>query len=347
MLTTMKYSLLIIAGFLGMSAWAQPTLTKNDNAPRHLDSVAAKWHDFPTQADPGNAGANQTWDMRQRQHDYTYSLVFRNIDQSYPLRDRFPGATLVYDLPTVTGWILHYYSVGDSSLRYHGYITLNHLDDTSTVKSAISYNPPIEEIRYPMTFGKSYVQEDTIMIININPLNPDDTSYLVANSHADAYGVFESPDQKDYDVLRVKAQRDYLDENKAPTGNYDINYYFYDEDARIHLLFVTTSKRASQIVTSGYTTERIPAGPNSVQWIQEDGLSIFPNPVQAGGTLQLEYPGTDLTSGRIQLISAEGKTIDLDFNNGEVLLPQDLPAGIYQYLIKSEGIQGRGRISVR
>jgi len=341
----MKKSLILFLTLFSLSSYAQPVLTKSGNAPKHLDSSLGFIHQFSTMANPGNAGANQTFDVSGFGGDFSYTLLYLNADNSFPIFDSFPGATLVIEFPLTTGWEYSYYSVGDSALYLHGSVIDNDPATPNTYLTAERFEPPIQIMRYPMSYGKSYSQ-DTVNRVTLSASGTNSIMRYLVNVEAGAYGTLIDPYEKNFNVLRVSVTRSLLDNSNMPNGDFITKHLFCTPNVPVPIHEVQQYKQGNQQGSGSYYTSRPFGNPSSVLNPNDFHYSAYPNPANRGEFVQLALDNTIHPTNTVSLISIDGRVTKLAYSNTGFKLPENLSPGLYVYQIQSNQGVIQGKISV-
>ena len=180
--------LLSILFFIAKNTLAQPVLTDPNCNPQISESFILR---TTNSVSPGSAGANQTWNLSGMAVTNTYTATVISV-VSTP-SPSFPGA----NLSIKTGTAHYYYKTSASSLQYYGAL-------------GISYNNPIDELHYPMSFNDSYV--DNFVSAPFTPsMAPTMISKGSLKVTADGHGTLISPAGTFSNVMRVHLYSLYKD----------------------------------------------------------------------------------------------------------------------------------------
>ncbi len=334
-----NHSYLILIGFFLMMhihSTAQPTITATG-----VNPVIGESHNIQNcnYINPGNAGANQTWNLSAMVGTSLLSTSYV-IPSSTPNGSSFPNSNIAWSIPSSS---VSYYKTSSSALQYYG------LASGSLI---MPYSNPEEILHYPFTYNNSYSDNWNTVFFN-----GAYTFYRrgVTNVTADGYGTLITPSGTYNDVIRVHLVQSYQD--SAYIGvpyivNYQNNEYrWYKEGMHIQVANVYTITITGGSTTTGasYLTS------NSA--IDQPAVSI-------NSTLFFPNPASDQIYCNVQLKENEkievvlfntmsqkmGKTYTWDGVKGENLMNIDLndsPEGVYfaQILINGK-VVSTGRFMI-
>lgn len=295
-----QYLFIIASAIVNLSAFAQPVLNSNDFTSFYDCDIYT--HKNVPNLEPGNGGANQTWDFSGLPtliFDRKFSLV---PYATSPYAGTFPSANLAFKVVSSTK--------SDPSYSYYK-LTSSNLE---TVGAEDSSGPQLEMDHY-ILFEFPYTYN---MVLTDTYVFQDDPTVITATTTFDGYGTLITPYGTFTNVIRQKSVQNYS--NAITTTFY--NWYTTNPFKTImSLTFITGffSSNSADVYTN-YTS----LGLNDFE--QETVISLFPNP--ASTTLNLRLPNNVIIE-KIIIVDAMGKIVLEQYNNANEINVENLNSGIY------------------
>lgn len=341
--------LLLLPALLPLcSAVAQPTLlnTVFPGAGAQMSITIAD----TTGVQPGNAGADQTWDFSGLQALSMLSpITFKPAAQT-PFAGDFPFANLCGVQPIDLDSFYFYYRKESSVLSVIG---------TVEYGLPLQYSDPETALQTPLNFGESF--SDDFYRYNSMPDNQLQGMGQKTTTY-DAFGTLITPAGTLQHAIRLKTVASYRDTTWLFAGysvneHTDIQYDWYVNDRPAPQLTIATSTGSTTFFYSGIPPMTMPNPPSkSVRYVSAQTTSadepmdgafvasscaLYPNP--AAATLRFEFFGmTTGTSLQCLLLDAKGavlqkQTLVSDFGpNSTTFNVGDLPSGPY-FLYLTDG----------
>lgn len=230
---------LILLGFflaMPMFSIAQPTITATGVNPVIGESYNIQNCNY---INPGNAGANQTWNLSAMTGTSVTSTSYV-APSSTPSGSSFPNSNIAWSIPSST---VSYYKTSSTALQYYG---------IASGSLIMSYSNPEDVLHYPFTYNNTY--SDSWYTVFFNGAY---TFYRrgTTNVTADGYGTLITPAGNYNDVLRVHLVQSYRD-SAYIGGPYIINYHndeyrWYKEGTHIQIANVYTITIPGLSTTTG------------------------------------------------------------------------------------------------
>ena len=283
-----------------LNAFAQPVLNSTDFTSYYDCDIYT--HKNVPNLDPGNGGANQTWDFSGLPtliFDRKFSIVpYANS----PYASSFPSANLTFKVVSATQT--------DPSYSYYKLTSTN----LETVGSEDSAGVQIETDHYILfEFPYSYN-----MVLTDTYEFQDDPTVITATSTYDGYGTLITPYNTFTNVIRQKSVQIY---SNAITTTFYTWYTTNPFKIIMSFTFITGifSSNSADVYTN-YTS----LGLNDFE--QETVISLFPNP--ASTTLNLRLPN-NVSIDKIIIVDGMGKIVLQQSESTNVINVENLTAGIY------------------
>ena len=319
----MKRFLLIIGIAALSTVHAQPSLTGSSINPVVGDVYVMENTNY---VNPGNPGANQTWDLTAAviSSASSWNVV---TPSSTPYAASFPGSNIA--MSDGNGNYV-YYNTSASAWQNIG----THV----TTPATLYYADPEDLLRYPFTYNDSY--SDTW---NTTFTSAGFPFYRtgVTTITADGYGTLMLPTGNITDVLRIHVVQDYQDSSQFGIYTYDNDQYIWYVNGIRQVVagmytFTTSLSGTSQsgMIYSGAVDIIETAGLNAK-------VSVFPVPAADVVNVYAQ----DATVNSMRIVSAIGQEIktfpDIKFSSRQFNVA-DLAPGIYFVKIDTdEGILTR------
>jgi hypothetical protein len=305
---------------------AQPTLTSNGSNFLLGNSYSSMTSNY---ANPGNAGANQTWDISSVSGT-TSALVNFVLPSTTSYGSSFPQANIACTSQNTTS--VGYYKTTASAMQLCG-----------TASSVTMIYSDIEDMmRYPCTYNSTYT--DT-WATNFNSGGYNFHRKGTTTVTADSYGTLITPNGTYTNVMRIHFVQTYQD--SAYIGApYIINYVndeymWYKEgiNAQLATMFTINTSTGNNYTGGSYITGNTGLD-NSPEF--QISSNLYPNP--ATDKVTIEYTLAKNQNVEIRLINSMGQQIKRDYNSEGVqgknvvnLEVTNLPDGIYFAQIYVEG----------
>lgn len=320
-----KLILILLLGGLNSALNAQPTIT-SDNVYLIGDQTQIAWCSDP--ANPGDAGANVTWDFSNLNE--IEELTFDYVEPETTLFGyQFPNATLC----GVGEDNYHsFYSVSNGFLNVEGYA--GYVEGANDTLKVI-HTDTEEYIPIPFGFGDSHgdVFQGTTEILGFEA-----TVQGTVDFEADGYGTLILPNGTYENVIRYRLNRTQENTVLGQTSTTTKEQWgWMSPDYRFWLCLM-------EINNDGFGEEDIvwyaknPLTLSS-QAEERETVEIYPNPLSIGQALQFNFDSE--SSAIIELYSLEGKKVEsyrMQVHAGEnrVSFRETLPSGVYSMCIFTE-----------
>ena len=336
----MKHILLLaIICLISRSAIAQPTLTAATNNPVAGDVIVPHICDtngYSGVIAGGASGAGVTWNFGSLVTIQTDTISFISAAGTLYI-DSFPGSNLLDINRYFTGHTQYLYYTANTN--YWG-TSGNY--DSNTYDFATYYQQPYKFLNYPASYGAPFTTDTCIQIDSTTTYH---TTYIDSDI-VDAYGTLITPAGTYANVLRVH-RIEYEKDSSQSTYRTSRNdqYYWYQSGVHFYLLAMEydTSAGTKHLGATYYSTQ-IATGPNAINPINKNNISLEVNPNPAADFIDLKFTVTDLSSTSITLSDITGKIVgtvsnaQLTAGLNEIQYPvPGLPAGVYVIRISSDG----------
>ncbi len=316
---------LVIISFVSM---AQPTLTATG-----INAVIGETYTYTSNTNstisPGNAGANQTWDLSAMTGTPAgQTTVVTPSSTTYG--SSFPNANVAMSTPSQG---VTYYKTSSTALQNYG----------MTVSGVvIPFSNPEDFLHFPFSYNNTYTDTWAGQFQNVGS-----TFYRRGTTTvtADGYGTLITPIGTYTNVMRVHFVQDYQDSvySGAPYifTYYNDEYLWYKNGVHYQLAAVYTFTTSQSGTSHGSSYVSSSVGVEDVSGIIHSS-SIFPNP--ATDKVTLNFTLTENKNVDIQLFNSIGQQEMISQNancfQGENTLQLDvsiLPEGIYFVKISLNG----------
>ena len=315
----MKKNLLVLflgSLFVAINSFAQPTITASGINPVVGDQITGNGTNYVL---PGNAGANQTWNLSSMVSTGASTSVYITAS-STPYASSFPTANISINMGSGS---YVYYKTSSAAWQNLGSVT----------STTVSYNNAEDIIRFPFTFNNSYTDTWSSVFIS-----GGSTFYRTGldSVDADSYGTLITPAGTFSNVLRVHFVQIYQDSTDLG-GNPYLLYYHNDEymwylngnHNPIAAVYALTGSAGN--VTGGNFMSNV----SSINEINPlVSFTLFPNP--SVNTINLNFQLSEKQKIEIKIFNAAGALVKtpvsadglLGMNEYKINV-QDLPEGIY------------------
>ena len=329
---------------LPLAALAQPQITAG-NMPQAGDvySYGISYADFDPAEMDSNTGANYTWDFSTftADDDIVQSVVAAS---STPFTATFPTANLALVSNEVE---YSFFTTSASSLVSNG-IAYGGVDENV----AIVYTDPELLCNLPFNHQSSFTDDfgGNTTIQGFDVIIDGDVTFA-----GDGYGTLILPSGTYPNCVRYRSTKtETLTFFGIPSITIINTWVWFSADHRYIVAnfeeFVSTDGEISE---STYTTFVRSAGPTSVEAAPSSStFSIYPNPVQAGGTIGLDWHKTE--SVELALLNLAGQTVFTERvaltagRNSLNLALAAQPAGVYfMRVVDTQGAASVQRLVIR
>jgi hypothetical protein len=263
-----KIFTIFLMTFIGISLFAQITLTESTHVPSAGESV--NWHYIPNVAvDYGSAGATQTWDLSAYTSPTSAAMNYI-LPQNAQVPNDFPDATFV------ATWIGSetYYSSNANFLFLEG--------QYSPGQAKLTYTDKREMLVFPLTFNTTHNGTFEGEVLNIGAGGQLFSREGTTTITGDGYGTLMLPYVTVTDVLRIKVEATYSDTYQGtPVYFYDeFIYFWYCADMKDYLAAYTEIYISGSLFARNYFYMAESSYTNIKENIaaSKDRITTFPNP---------------------------------------------------------------------
>ncbi len=292
----MRSFLLLTALFSVSILWGQPTLVYDNHA---LKSGTENPMTYCSYSDPGESGANITWDFTGLTEVKSFTgYITASTDAD------FVGATTQLE----EFGNKFFYEVSEDGMWQTGY-------ESKSGKSKTIYTSPFQKIIFPLNYKDSYTSPfsgDYYVGENISATIDGESEVT-----ADAWGTIILPGNVTYNnTIRVKNIKSYTKTYSQSTQDVKITTYrWYNSTHRYPLLTlikteVETNGKVSVGNQAAYNSNAIKSTESIVELNNAD-VSIYPNP--AANELYLDFVSDNATEAKIYITDITGKTVIAPF----------------------------------
>lgn len=326
--------LLLVAGSATLS-FGQSTLTAANFNPVAGDAPFIIKVCDTTGVTPGASGAHTTWNFTSTLH-----ATSTDTGRAVPCTaaavscSSFPGSTLALKGPGYLN-VTNYVAAGSTKLSQVGYWSAA---DTNLVMT-----DPMDQIRYPFTYGTSFVDTFSGML-----------TLSVAHAHhngtisvtCDGFGTLMLPGRTDTGVLRVHSSQLFIDSTSlfgSPVlTSYTIESYDWYK-AGYHSVLLT-QQTVTQVGASSPTFRFVAYAAAQLTGVEDvanniHSLELYPNPVQ--NELNIRFTATTGEQVRVSLYDMMGREVAVvadQYATGDQRLSYNtgsLPRGLYLLKVSS------------
>lgn len=262
---------------------AQQTLTASGINPQIGENYS--WV-VTSYMNPGNPGANQTWDLSSMSGTTTtYSYL---ASASTPQGSLFPNANIAIQMSAGNGYM--YLKTSSSALQLYG---------VSSSSINMSYSNPEDMLHFPFSFGNNYSDYWAVQFQNSGY-----ACYRFGNTSvtADGWGTLITPGGTFTNAMRVHYVQDYKDSMNIGipyviTYNND-EYIWYKEGTHIQLATVYTLTTSVSGNTTGgsYVSANVGIDENKVMPLS---TRLFPNPASDNLNIEFSLPLNQKVEARL------------------------------------------------
>lgn len=337
-----------------LAALAQPTLSNTSLGFGQGVSVNGSYIQASS-VQPGNAGANQTWDFSNAVVDSSQTVDMVAANQA-PGGAAYAALGATVSLPQLYGADIvdAFYARTASELVYYGYRgQFMVLGSTTTFEA--EFTDPEEVVTLPIGFSE--VQTDgfsgTYETNTGGFISAFNRSGTITSTY-DAYGTLILASGTFNDVIRLNYNENYQDSPTTP-GTPAVQYisenYLWIRDGDIFPLFQYSTLNIGGNPTS-YAIMYETLSTNVAERPSLSALTVVPNPLQASGLVSFSLSAP--TTVKMEIINLMGKTVMTKtmqaLSAGPHTLPlnvESLPAGVYMVQLTSDQGPSTVRMVVR
>jgi hypothetical protein len=295
---------------------AQPTLTASGINPAVGDQINSNGANYVS---PGNAGANQTWDLSAMVSSGSGSFTYTTAS-STTYASSYPNANVA----TNASGEYVYYKTSATTWQFYGAVT----------SVTMSYSNPEDMLRFPFTYNNSYIDTWATTFINGGY-----TFYRTGKDSvsADSYGTLITPAGTFTNVLRVHFVQNYQDSVYISSTsmittyhNDEYMWYLNGNHNPIATVYDLTSSSGPLAQQGNYMS--------NVSGINEPSVlisyNLFPNPSSENLNVNLNLKEDQKIEIKIFNLSGELIEVPVSANakqgtNDYRINVNNLPAGIY------------------
>jgi hypothetical protein len=312
--------------FMYSVSHAQPTLTAIGSNPvvgDHFSLVKSNY------VNPGNAGANQTWNLSAMTNNSTHTFNAVTVS-STPDGTNFPNATVVFDGMPVNTY--SYFKTSSSVQQNCGY---------ATGFTYLSYSDPEDLLRFPFTYNTAYNDHWAGTYINSGF-----TIYRkgITTVTADGYGTLITPEGSISNVLRINVIQNYTDSSDVfgTTTTNNNQFLWYKDGTHYALAFLTASVVSGTAPTqdAGYLSGNTVGISDITNSVSEYSVS----PTLASDYVKLNFTLTENKKVNVNVFNTLGQSVQtaqtesgIQGTNTIELDVATLPEGIYFAQIMLDG----------
>lgn len=262
---------------------------------------------------PGNSGANQTWDFS--------TLTSTGSQSGSASSSSSNGANIVINYSS--GANIHYKN--DANSQEIKYITSN---SSSTI---FTYSDGEKMLHFPLAYNSSYTDNFRATFITSGVYPSVRSGYN--NLIVDGYGTLIMPSQTITNVIRTKLTQVYADTISISGSPYIINYsseiyYWYKAGYKAPVLSMTSVTALNQTTQHGSYTTATNVGINEIEGLKS--INLLGNPFI--NNLSFSVKSTKSFSIKYELVSITG---DIIYASNEA----NLSKGINMLNISTEGLK--------
>lgn len=313
-----KNLLFVLAISMSIANTAQTTINGSDVNPSVGDSYTDNNTNYMS---PGNAGANQTWDLSSLSSSgtTTSTISASTTNGANMLIDNGTGNLVYENISSAAQEIKAIYSAGNN-------VTITYSNGEKVFQFPFTYNAT-----YSDSFRATFTTNGYPAVRSGNGMGT-----------VDGYGTLILPNQTITDVVRVNYQQDYYDtiDIGSPyiihyTTN---NYYWFRAGTHFVLATLSDANFGGQTSQYGLYTNAINVGIPRIEGVK--GINILGNPVQsqlnftieANDSKEIEYSLVDLSG---QVVYQTNTTTVLPGSNRLSINTDNLAKGMYALKISN------------
>ena len=312
-------------------AFAQVTLTTTTSTPLPGDTYV----EYGSSSNIiGASGANITWDYSNLDQSLvTDTLQYLGCAPDLGC-DTFQNVGLVMQQPRMDNNV--FYSVNGSAFTYSG----------QGFQTAIKYSNGKDLLRFPFTYGSSYIDTFAANTINVAPDNQFTHYYYGTETvTCDGYGTLILPNGTTDNVLRIHRIEVTTDSAVYEAVGTTIktilhSYMWFSTTQRIELMDLYTSVvdgDSTRPMYNVFYNKQIPTTTAVKNVNKANALSIYPNPTN--GIVNIQYSNANGNSIRISIADVTGREVSVidGTNSGQVQYnTSNLQPGLYFVRLQSD-----------
>lgn len=280
--------LFVIVALSVISASAQISITRDDFP--DIGNLVISAVDNTTTINPGQPGANQTWDFSNLSAS-TFDSIYYISPSAAPGYQNYPAANLATNhnpLSYPNGYNVNFWNYSTSNIKGVADESLINLFGDFYLAFHIRYIPPSANLDFPIDYGDSKSQNFVIEWLTASRMagvttdSAKSISHVSLNCNVDAYGLMILPDGS-YPVLRVSETFNTVDSSFSWSGSSWVfdqtstdnwtQYRWYAEDYGEVGYYSTQSKKANDFTF--FKSETL-VGMQDVA--DKNSFRIYPNP---------------------------------------------------------------------
>lgn len=318
---------LLLSG-IALPVLAQPTLTSLNN-PQIGDHLVVTTGNL---ADPGSAGAGQTWDFSAAVPSSSEPASVIDIISCASSADcgTFPGANVVWKF---SGSDFRNYQSATAT-------SLSNVGSKSSPTDLVVYTDGDKLLQFPFTYNNTFNDTIKAEVSGIMSMRRYGTSVVTA----DGYGTLKTPVGTFNNVLRVRRQQQFTDSidlgGMWMPMNYTVDQYlWYSADSRMPLYAITWTLMDGEVEKVGQWTTVSSTGVAAVS-SKATNFVVYPQP--AKGQLHLRFTTAQPAPYALELTDITGRTVAqqtaqmFPAGTNEIMLDvSHLNAGIYFLQLKN------------
>lgn len=300
-----------------------------------------------TPQEPGESGNDQTWDYSNMLFSTTNTVEIVEFGSSNP-NAVYPEANYIFSYNDEA--VFDYYNISDSAFDYYGQFQPNGLE--------MFYSDPMTYINFPMNY-EDVMENEFVVNYTIPGVTGDINGTY--NAVVDGYGVLKLP-WGDIDAYKITAEVSQTEVFTNANGTYNgffsgVSTIWFAVGFPGPVMFINDGMLSvpelnieqPQNVTS-YMGDFDFVGVDEIEIVND--LRVFPNP--ASDYCNISFSKTSSEPVSMELYDIRGRKLKAisgigsgtgDFNHR--IDVQDIPAGYYLLLLKSEKGQQGLKIAVR
>lgn len=334
--------------FLAFSTYSQITITVDDLLDVGDSVNLAGVDSVPAGFSPGAAGPNMHWDFSDLGMDTVYTLRF--IDPATtPYGSSFPGSNIAAE-----GMIEGFEAEGFAyATRNTDFFQIDGFAGSYDIFEdlVVPFEPPEVMFDFPVNYLDS-LEQTSVMDIKIESPEPAADSVRIkvvttVESRVDSWGELTTPVWTGQ-VLRLRDVRTTIDSSWVKVfffwvfleSNTSVNhtYKYMANNAGYPVMQFNSDTTETEFSMLNYSVDA-GVGQDELSAKENIDLLIYPNP--ASGIVNVHIPGLD-TDGELHVYDLMGRQLKAipvisgrqDYN----LNVSELPAGIYQLVLRSENL---------
>ena len=326
-----KFTLIFVSIIAVLSVFSQPVLTSSINLTIG-DTYQYNGYQEVTNIEPGEGGANLTWDFSNINGNFYTGIGAICVDPSTtPFADSVAVAAANICTSPVGGIGPYQYYDNDNSSQ--NLIAMGFMAESGN--SFSTYTNVLTACEFPFTYNDSFDDTWELMTYNINDgyYNMRDSAFMTVE--ADAYGTITTPlgvfsntlrvktTTIDYSWMRFEAGGDWI-----PLGSFtDIEYKWFAPNIKVPVMFI----QEMEWMPNSYSVRYL-ADYDFTTGIKDNAdyhLEIFPNPTTDRVSIK-----TDELIDRISIYTLNGHQLNVvnsqsSQSHQKIINLSSYPKGVY------------------